>query len=291
MRSASGPRSEGGGRGHHDVDGARRARPRYRHAADRAGFPSRRRTQWQESSWTGLRRSERRFDLLHRRRRNGGAAKRDAVVRLALHRRSGTGGERIGWKEAAPRAAEPAAHRARPHQRAGSLFRWYRLCAEAQVVFRRADRGRIDVPTWHESSAINSATNVLLDLGDDEYTVGRPHPMIDPTLRNQMLAATLRDGRTAVLLDVVIGQGAYPDPAGELISALPAAQDRRRCWITRSAGRKTIRSAIRARRVAGRRVSSWRLPTPTRRNWRSRCRCHRRAHTVTAPARQSQPDV
>lgn len=150
------------------------------------------------------------------------------------------GGERIGWKGAAPRAAELAARIERGRTNVQGLFSGGTLCAEAQVVFRRAGiavASNVPIPRVHESSAINSATNVLLDLGDDEYTVGRPHPMIDPTLRNQMLAATLRDGRTAVvLLDVVIGRGAHPDPAGELISALPAAQDRKALLITSVCG-------------------------------------------------------
>jgi FdrA protein len=66
----------------------------------------------------------------------------------------------------------------------------------------------------------------IVDLGDDEYTVGRPHPMIDPRLRNEHLAAAAADPSTAViLLDVVLGYGANPDPAGALASAIGAARD------------------------------------------------------------------
>ena len=66
----------------------------------------------------------------------------------------------------------------------------------------------------------------IVDLGDDEYTVGRPHPMIDPRLRNEHLAAAAADPSTAViLLDVVLGYGANPDPAGALASAIRAARD------------------------------------------------------------------
>ena len=57
----------------------------------------------------------------------------------------------------------------------------------------------------------------LLDLGDDEFTLGRPHPMIDFRLRNERIAASAEDPTTAVvLLDVVLGYGSHPDPAGEL---------------------------------------------------------------------------
>ncbi|MEO6208334.1 MAG: acyl-CoA synthetase FdrA [Candidatus Limnocylindrales bacterium] len=65
----------------------------------------------------------------------------------------------------------------------------------------------------------------ILDLGDDEYTVGRPHPMIDPRLRNEKIEATAADPTVAViLLDVVLGTGANPDPAGVLVPAIEAAQ-------------------------------------------------------------------
>jgi succinyl-CoA synthetase alpha subunit len=67
----------------------------------------------------------------------------------------------------------------------------------------------------------------VLDLGDDEYTVGRPHPMIDPRLRNEHIAAAADDPSTAViLLDVVLGYGANEDPAAALVPAVRDAQQR-----------------------------------------------------------------
>jgi FdrA protein len=66
----------------------------------------------------------------------------------------------------------------------------------------------------------------IVDLGDDEFTVGRPHPMIDPRLRNEHLAAAARDPSTAViLLDVVLGYGSHADPAGALARAIEAARE------------------------------------------------------------------
>ena len=67
----------------------------------------------------------------------------------------------------------------------------------------------------------------LVDLGDDEFTRGRPHPMIDNTpvcdrLREAVEQATACGGppRTAVLLDCVIGHGSHADPAGALAAAV-----------------------------------------------------------------------
>jgi FdrA protein len=59
--------------------------------------------------------------------------------------------------------------------------------------------------------------HVCLDLGEEEYTVGRPHPMIDPEARVDWLLKQVDDSTVAVvLIDVVIGDGAHPNPAGAL---------------------------------------------------------------------------
>ena len=67
--------------------------------------------------------------------------------------------------------------------------------------------------------------HVMIDFGDDELTAGRPHPMIDQRLRLDRLAAEAADPATAVImLDVVLGHGAHPDPAAELAPAIAAAR-------------------------------------------------------------------
>jgi FdrA protein len=122
------------------------------------------------------------------------------------------------------------------------------LTAATEAVLRRLAR---DVPSWPvvgEAAAPGSgrylrglfvggtmsteakiiATGLLgsdghsfVDFGDDAYTSGRAHPMIDPTLRLEHLAKASEDPDTAVLLlDVVLGHGAEPDPAALLAPAL-----------------------------------------------------------------------
>ena len=67
--------------------------------------------------------------------------------------------------------------------------------------------------------------HVVIDFGDDGLTRGRAHPMIDPTLRMERIAAEAADPTCGVLLvDLVLGHGAHPDPAGELADALRAAR-------------------------------------------------------------------
>jgi FdrA protein len=75
-----------------------------------------------------------------------------------------------------------------------------------------------------ENSLI-SREHTIIDLGEDEFTVGRLHPMMDNELRIQRLETEADDPETAViLLDVVLGYGSHPDPAGELAPAIEAAR-------------------------------------------------------------------
>jgi len=68
--------------------------------------------------------------------------------------------------------------------------------------------------------------HTFLDLGDDEFTRGRPHPMIEPSLRNQWITDQAEDEGVAVLLlDVVIGFGAHEDPAGVAAEAIVQAKE------------------------------------------------------------------
>ncbi len=70
-----------------------------------------------------------------------------------------------------------------------------------------------------------SVGHTIVDLGDDTFTRGRPHPMIDCRLRNERISQEARDPEVAViLLDVVLGHSAHPDPAAELVAAIRAAQ-------------------------------------------------------------------
>ena len=70
-----------------------------------------------------------------------------------------------------------------------------------------------------------SQGHTIIDLGEDEFTVGRLHPMMDNELRIQRLAREAADPETAlILLDVVLGYGSHPDPAGELAPAIESAR-------------------------------------------------------------------
>lgn len=71
-----------------------------------------------------------------------------------------------------------------------------------------------------------SLAHTCVDLGEDEFTVGRLHPMLDLSLRNRRIQWEAEDPETAViLLDVVLGYGIHPDPAGETAEAIRACRD------------------------------------------------------------------
>jgi FdrA protein len=126
-----------------------------------------------------------------------------------------------------PFRAKPGSPLSRGRRICG-LFCGGTLCAEAQVVLM--DYGlKLSSNAPVPGASSSGAPHRLIDLGADEYTRGRPHPMIEPELRNQQLARALMDERVGVvLLDVVIGYGAHADPAGLLVSALKKTKNSKR---------------------------------------------------------------
>jgi FdrA protein len=101
------------------------------------------------------------------------------------------------------------------------LFSGGTLCDETVLLW-----SQYVSPVWsnrprspdHKLSDVHqSRGHCALDLGEEEFTVGRPHPMIDQDLRIRRIMSEARDAEVALIqLDVVLGYGAHPDPAGEL---------------------------------------------------------------------------
>ncbi len=110
------------------------------------------------------------------------------------------------------------------------LFSGGTLCYEAQVIWRDLLREPVlsNAPlnkSHRLSNSNRSVGHTAVDLGEEEFTVGRPHPMIDNDLRIRRLMQEGRDPETAVImLDVVLGYGAHPDPASELGPAIRKAR-------------------------------------------------------------------
>jgi FdrA protein len=98
------------------------------------------------------------------------------------------------------------------------------LCYEAQVILTDSLGPVYSNIPLHPGLALSelarpgpAGTHICLDLGEEEYTQGRPHPMIDPAARREIMREqAFGPDVAAVLLDVVIGYGSHPDPAGEI---------------------------------------------------------------------------
>jgi FdrA protein len=96
------------------------------------------------------------------------------------------------------------------------LFTGGTLCEEARTI-------------------VGDAGGEFIDFGDAEYTRGRPHPIIDPSLRSAAVTRAGSDRKVGVVLvDVILGDGAHPDPAGAVVAAIGEARARAR------RGRRTL---------------------------------------------------
>jgi FdrA protein len=120
-----------------------------------------------------------------------------------------------------PRAG-PSLPRVQPGRLVRGLYAGGTLCSEAQIVFRQAGlavASNVPVPGATLTPAGNE--HAMIDLGDDAFTRGRPHPMFEPAVRDAPLAEALADPRVGlVLIDIVLGYGGHPDPAGHLAAFL-----------------------------------------------------------------------
>ncbi len=104
------------------------------------------------------------------------------------------------------------------------LFSGGSLAHEAQTILEPA-LGPLAGNVAHGDTDASSG-HALFDLGEAEYTQGRPHPMVDLELRSAMLAQAASERRVGcVLLDVVLGYGGHPDPAGDLADAIRGAAE------------------------------------------------------------------
>ncbi len=118
-------------------------------------------------------------------------------------------------------SVEAVISKLRPEQSAiHGLYSGGTLCYEALVLLGRT----FDRPVYSNTpidknlhTPAPAGASLLLDLGEEEYTKGRPHPMIDPEARVEILEISGGDPSVAVIvMDVVLGHGSHPDPAGIL---------------------------------------------------------------------------
>jgi succinyl-CoA synthetase alpha subunit len=146
------------------------------------------------------------------------------AAQLAVALAGGEASSRQGTPLEVPRVALAAGQRY-----VRGLFSGGTFCSEATIILSRA-LGEVysNTPVSPELALADlqrSVGHTCLDMGADEFTVGRPHPMIDMSARSERIVAESQDPEVAVLLlDVVLGYGSSPDPAGALAGAIREAR-------------------------------------------------------------------
>jgi FdrA protein len=137
----------------------------------------------------------------------------------------------FSWKrDAAPSVIEPQQYKMTDHQRyIRGLFAGGTLAVEACVILRNIvsllwSNFRLSGVKQLEDSRA-SRGHCVVDLGADEFTVGKPHPMLEPSMRREWILSEARDPEVAViLLDFVLGWGVHRDPIGASVSYIHEAQ-------------------------------------------------------------------
>ena len=128
------------------------------------------------------------------------------------------------------RVAEAEVKRMASEQRyVRGLFAGGTLALEAMALFEEEGFRILSNVQKGPGKALHSPHcsegHAIVDLGDDVFTLGRPHPMIDPSQRDERIAKEAVDPETAlVLLDVVLGYGAHEDPCGPLAESVSKAK-------------------------------------------------------------------
>lgn len=138
------------------------------------------------------------------------------LTQIAEHLSGVTGLDRV-WPAAGPRPGRFTTLR--------GAFAGGTLCDEAMLIASRA-LGPIasNIPlAGAPRGDLRAPGHLMIDFGDDDLTRGRPHPMIDGSLRAAWLAEQTAEG-TVLLIDVVLGHGAAADPAAELVDVVAATR-------------------------------------------------------------------
>ena len=125
------------------------------------------------------------------------------------------------------------------------LFAGGTFCYQAQQVLQDAG-----IPVYSNTpldrryqleNPEESLEHSIIDLGDDYFTQGKPHPMIDASERRKRILEEADDPEVAILLlDFILGEISSPDPVGDLIEAIRQAKE----TAARRGGRLTVVASV-----------------------------------------------
>ncbi len=159
----------------------------------------------------------------------------DTAQKAAALSRKATASETVKFGEDEASIKEIAAREAKRLKKGQKYLRGIytggTLCDEAMKLLTAKIGGIYSniplEPQYKLENVFVSKQHTCVDLGDDEFTVGRAHPMIDPTMRQERLVKEADDeGLAVVLMDFVLGYGANSDPAGEMLSYILKAKEK-----------------------------------------------------------------
>lgn len=137
----------------------------------------------------------------------------------------------MGKEKAEALAKEEAFKLAKSQKYVRGFYTGGTLCDEAmKLMLAKLEHIYSNIPLQPEDMLIDARNSksyghTFLDFGDDEFTVGRPHPMIDPSLRAERVIVDSRDSECAIIMvDCVIGYGSHENPAQDLADAIMTAK-------------------------------------------------------------------
>ncbi len=131
------------------------------------------------------------------------------------------------------------------------LFSGGTFCLEAQILLEKNGVNEIysNIPSGNSKKSndlFKSEKNTVIDLGDDEFTAGRPHPMIDFSIRNKRFLEEASDSDTAIIIfDLVLGFGANMNPLDDILPTLKKIKNTPLvCSVTGTEGDPQNRSKV-----------------------------------------------
>jgi FdrA protein len=170
----------------------------------------------------------------------------DAVLASIQHVREKPTATRIGLTQQERELAAKSRADWAPEQRfLRGLFAGGTFCYQSQQILGEAgivvhSNAPLD-PLNKLTDPERSSEHTLIDMGDETYTLGRPHPMIDGTTRSKRILSESRDPSVAILLlDFILGYNASMDPVGELYDAIIEAKQ----MVRQQGGELTIVASI-----------------------------------------------
>lgn len=138
---------------------------------------------------------------------------------------------RVDIEEIRARAAAEVGRMAPAQRYVRGLFAGGTFCYQSQSIFRDGGLTVYSNAPLHGMRDLGdparSEQHTLIDMGAETFVAGRPHPMIDATLRRERILREAADPQLAVLLlDFVLGAISSADPVGDLVGAIRAVQER-----------------------------------------------------------------